>query len=98
MSNLTKFSQEFKFYERVFRILGILLGCTAIIFGILTILQIFDVINANFHFLPWGLIFLGGENLCNAVYTWKKSRGAAIVALCCGVFVIVCAMIGIIKL
>jgi hypothetical protein len=68
------------------------------VFGILAILQIFDVINANFHFLPWGLIFLGGENLCNKVYTWKNSRGAAIVSLCCGVFVIVCAMIGIIKL
>jgi len=85
-------------FEIVFRILGIIFGCIAAVFGILAILQIFDVINVNFHFLPWGLIFLGGENLCNTVYTWKKSKGAAIVALCCGVFVIVCAIIGIIKL
>jgi hypothetical protein len=69
--------KEMPIFEIVFRILGILLGCTAIVFGILTILQIFDVFNANFHFLPWGLIFLGGENLCNTVYTWKNSRGAA---------------------
>ena len=98
MSNIKELWQGFKFYERVFRILGILFGCIAVVFGILAILQIFDVINANFHFLPWGLIFLGGENLCNTAYTWKKSKGAAIVALCCGVFVIVCAIIGIIKL
>ena len=85
-------------FEIVFRILGILFGCSAIVFGTLAVLQIFDVLNANFHFLPWGLIFLGGENLCNTVYTWKESKGMAIVALCCGIFVIVCAIIGIIKL
>ena len=85
-------------FEIAFRVMGIIFGCTAIVFGILAVLQIFDVINANFLFLPWGLIFLGGENLCNTVYTWRNSRGAAIVALCCGIFVIICAIIGLVLL
>lgn len=85
-------------FEIAFRVMGIIFGCTAIMLGVLAILQIFDVINANFLFLPWALIFLGGENLCNTVYTWRKSRGAAIVALCCGIFVIICAIIGLVLL
>ena len=85
-------------YEKLFRVIGILFGCTAIVFGVLAVLQVFDLINANFMFLPWALILLGGENFCNAVYTWRNSKGAAIVAVCCGVFVIVCAIVAIVKL
>ena len=90
-----KSSKQMQPYEIAFRVMGIIFGCTAIVFGILAILHVFDVINVNFLFLPWGLIFLGCENFCNTVYTWRNSRKAAIVALCCGVFVIVCAIIGL---
>lgn len=89
MSKIKNKWQQFPLYEKIFRVLGVMFSCTAIIFGILAILWNFDVINADFHFLQWALIFLGGENLCNTVYTWRKSRGAAIVALCCGIFVII---------
>ena len=85
-------------YENVFRGIGWIFLIAAIVLGILSVLQIFDILNVNFLFLPWALICLGMENACNSVRIWKNSRVAAVVSLCCGIFLIICAMIGFAKL
>ena len=85
-------------YEKVFYVLGLTSSLTVIVFGVLAILQRFDIMSHAVPFLPIGLILMGVDNFFNAVYTWRQSRGSAIVALCCGVFVIVCAVIGLMLL
>ena len=98
MRKVKKARQEMTAGEKIIRLVGILFGVAAVACGVLAVLQVFDVINSKVLFLPWGLILLGCENFSSALQTWKRSKGGAIVMLCCGIFVIVCAIVGLIKL
>ena len=83
-------------FEKVFYVLGLTLALAVIVLGILAVLQNLDLIFLKVQLLPWCLILLGLENLSMAVYEWRRTRSTAIVSLCCGVFVLVCAVIGLI--
>ena len=83
-------------FEKVFYVLGLTLALAVIVLGILAVLQNLDLIFLKVQLLPWCVILLGLENLSMAVYEWRRTRSTAIVSLCCGVFVLVCAVIRLI--
>lgn len=87
--------EELLAYERICRVLSLVLGIAAAVLSILAILQITEVLTISVELLPWCLILLGLENLSNAACTWKKSRSTAIISLCSGLFVIACSIIGL---
>ena len=84
-------------FEKVFRICSIVLAVLTVLLALGSLLQFLDVISLSAELLPLSFLsFLSFsiESFCSAVYNYRRNRYNAIVSICCGVFVLICVIVG----
>ena len=81
-------------FEKVFRICSIVLAVLTVLLALGSLLQFLDVISLSAELLPLSFLSFSIESFCSAVYNYRRNRYNAIVSICCGVFVLICVIVG----
>ena len=81
-------------YEKAFRICSIVLASLTVLLAVGSLLQFLDVFSLSVELLPLSFLVFSIESFCSAVYNYRKNRYNAVVSICCGVFVLICVIVG----